>query len=195
MNADMARMNAIGTMRISTERRFVGYLRLSARHLRSSAFLVSALALSTTGAAQTLYKCTQRDGKVVYQQDKCAATHKESTIRAPDPVAAKTDDEVKSAGAKDAKSAQMQMNQIMQVIADASLCTNDVKGWDEKNGKALSAWKARNGQVVAKFDQDPEAQANAVARMSAERTRLTGGRLAERCEAVAASLGGPAPAK
>ncbi|HYC36536.1 MAG TPA: DUF4124 domain-containing protein [Usitatibacter sp.] len=150
-------------------------------------------------AAQTLFKCVQPNGRVIYQQEKCDDRHKQSTVRAPDPVANKTEAELRSASDKEARVAELQMGQVAQVLADVSLCASNAPGWDEKNAGLVQDWKARNGTQVAKFDQDAEARARAIARVESERARLTadksGKALADRCESVAASLrGGPATA-
>jgi hypothetical protein len=140
-------------------------------------------------AAQTLYKCVQANGRVMYQQEPCADAKKQSTVRPPDPVAAKSEAELKAAGERAAKSAEMDMNQIGQVIADASLCTSDAPGWDAKHGPAFQAWKNRNGEMVTKFNGDADARARAVARMDSERARFAADKnrnaLATSCEALA----------
>lgn len=151
-------------------------------------------------AAQTLYKCVQANGRVLYQQEPCADAKKQSTVRPPDPVAAKSEAELKAAGERAAKSAEMDMSQIGQVIADASLCTSDVQGWDAKHGRAFQQWKSRNGALVTKFDTDQEARARAIARMDSERARFAADKnrnaLAASCEALASRFAAaPAAAK
>jgi hypothetical protein len=150
-----------------------------------------------TTQAQTLYKCVQAGGRVQYQQEPCADATKQSTVRPPPPVAAKSEAELKAAGEKAEKAAELEIGQIGQVIADASLCTSDVPGWDAKHGRAFQQWKNRNGAAVTKFDSDQEARARAIARMDSERARYAADKpgLAASCESVAARFGGaPAPA-
>lgn len=153
-----------------------------------------ALGVSAPAAqAQTLYKCVQASGRVQYQQEPCQDAKKQSTVKPPDPVAAKSEAELKAAGEKAAKSADLEMSQIAQVIADASLCTSDVQGWDAKHGRAFQQWKNRNGAMVTKFDSDQDARARAIARMDSERARFAADKnrnaLAANCEAVAARFG------
>ncbi|HET7672582.1 MAG TPA: DUF4124 domain-containing protein [Burkholderiales bacterium] len=150
---------------------------------------VSICALPFPAQAQSLYKCVQANGRVQYQQEPCVDAKQQSTVRAPDPVAAKSEAELKAAGDKAAKTAEMDMNQIGQVIADASLCTSDAPGWDAKHGPAFQAWKNRNGEMVTKFNGDADARARAVARMDSERARFAADKnrnaLATSCEALA----------
>jgi len=168
-------------------------------HLRLSAFICGPffLFLSFAAPAQTLYKCVQASGRVQYQQEPCADAKKQSTVRPPDPVASKTEAELKAAGEKAAQAAELEIGQVGQVIADASLCTSDVPGWDARHGRAFQQWKNRNGAVVVKFDADPEARARAIARMDSERARFAADKpgLAAACESLAARFGAaPAPA-
>ena len=137
----------------------------------------------------------QANGRVQYQQEPCVDAKKQSTVRPPDPAAAKSEAELKAAGERVAKSAELEMGQVAQVIADASLCTSDVPGWDAKHGRAFQQWKNRNGAMVTKFDSDQEARAKALARMDAERARFAADKpgLAASCEGLAARFG-PAPA-
>lgn len=148
-------------------------------------------------AAQTLYKCVQASGRVQYQQEPCVDAKKQSTVRPPDPVAPRSQAELKKAGETAAKAEELQMGQVGQVIADASLCTSDVPGWDAKHGRAFQQWKNRNGAMVTKFDSDQEARAKAIARMDSERARFAADKpgLAASCESLGARFGAaPAPA-
>lgn len=149
--------------------------------------------------AQTLYKCVQASGRVQYQQEPCTDATKQSTVRPPDPPSARSEAEMKAAGDKAAKSAEMDMNQMGQMIADASLCISDVQGWDAKHGPAFQAWKNRNGPTVVKFDADQGARARAIARMDSERARFAAdknrGALAAHCEGLAARFGAAAAPK
>lgn len=155
----------------------------------------AACALVASAQAQTLYKCLQPGGRVLYQQEPCADATKQSTVRPPDPVASKTAEELKAAEDSAAKAAETEMNAVIRMMADLSLCVGDVPGFDDKHGAAIQQWKARNGKAVARFDRDREARSKAVARMDAERARLKApGALAANCERVAGSLGTPAPA-
>jgi hypothetical protein len=153
---------------------------------------VSAL----TAEAQQLYKCTQANGRVQYQQEPCAAAAKQSTVRPPDPVAPKSGAELKAESDKSAAVAELQMGQVIVTLASASVCAGDAPGWDAKYSQALAAWKNRNGAQVAKFDADPEARAKAIALVESERARFSGNKaaLAENCEGLGARLAAPAPA-
>jgi hypothetical protein len=169
-------------------------------YLCSSVFICGFLFLSAGAQAQTLYKCVQAGGRVQYQQEPCADAMKQSTVRPPDPVAPKSEAELRAAAESAAKAAELEIGQVGQVIADASLCTNDVPEWDEKHGRTFQQWKNRNGTVVAKFDADPQARARAIARMDSERARFAADKpgLAASCEGLAARLGaapaaGPKP--
>jgi hypothetical protein len=166
-------------------------------YLCSSVFICGFLFLSAGAQAQTLYKCVQAGGRVQYQQEPCVDAKEQSTVRPPDPVAAKSEAELRAAGEKDAKAAELEIGQVGQVIADASLCTSDVPGWDAKHGRAFQQWKNRNGPVVTKFDSDQDARAKAIARMDSERARFAADKpgLAASCESLAARFGAaPAPA-
>ena len=157
----------------------------------SSVLLCALCGFALTAQAQTLYKCVQASGRVQYQQEPCADAKKQSTVRPPDPVAAKSEAELRAAGEKAGKAAELEMSQVGQMIADASLCTSDVPGWDAKHGRAFQQWKNRNGAAVTKFDSDQEARAKAIARMDSERARFAADRpgLAASCEGVAARFG------
>ena len=159
-------------------------------HLCLSVFICVGLLLASTElAAQSLFKCTTPAGKVVYQQDKCDETHKQSTVRPPDPVAEKSEAELKASSARDAKAIEQQMAPISQAVADLTVC-GDVPGWDEKHGAAIRDWRSRNGQAIAKLDQDQDARGKAVARVQSERTKYATDKsgLMDRCESFAASL-------
>jgi hypothetical protein len=168
------------------------------RGLCSSVFICGFLSLSVSAQAQTLYKCLQANGRVLYQQEPCPDPRKQSLVRPPDPVAAKSEAELRAERDQAAKGAEAEMGEVIQVIADASLCTGDVPGWDDRNGAAIREWKIRNGKAVARFDQDQEARRKAMARMDMERGRFAVERnrnaLAESCERLASRLRAPAPA-
>ena len=165
---------------------------------RLSAFICGSALLLTSAAtdAQQLYKCTLANGRVQYQQEPCADASRQSTVRPPDPIAPKSSAEQKAASDKSAQAAELQMSQVIVVIAGASVCSGDAPGWDEKYSPALAAWKSRNGVQVAKFDADPEARAKAIAYVESERARFATNKagLAETCEALGARLGAPSPA-
>jgi hypothetical protein len=165
-------------------------------HLCSSVFICGFLFLSVSAQAQTLYKCVQAGGRVQYQQEPCADAKRQSTVRPPDPVAPRSEAELAKAGEKAARAEELQMGQVGQVIADASLCTSDVEGWDAKHGPAFQQWKNRNGTMVTKFDSDQEARARAITHMESERARFATDKagLAASCESLAARFGAPAPA-
>ena len=153
--------------------------------------LCALCGFALTAQAQTLYKCVQASGRVQYQQEPCADAKKQSTVRPPDPVAVKSEAELRAAQEKAGKAAELEIGQVGQVIADASLCSSDVPGWDAKHGRAFQQWKNRNGAVVVKFDSDQGARARALARMDSERARFAADKpgLAASCEGVAARFG------
>ncbi len=165
-------------------------------HRRLSAFIGGSALLfaSTPIDAQQLYKCTLASGRVQYQQEPCADAARQSTVRPPDPIAPKSDAEQKAAGDKSAQAAELQMSQVIVVMAGASVCASDP--WDAKYGQALQAWKSRNGAQVAKFDADQDARAKAIAFIESERARFAGpnGRAAmtDYCDALGSRLGVPA---
>ncbi len=152
------------------------------------------LLASTPIDAQQLYKCALANGRVQYQQEPCAGAAKQSTVRPPDPIAPKSDAELKSASDKSAQAAELQMSQVIVVLAGASVCASDA--WDARYGQALQAWKSRNGAQVVKFDADPDARAKAIAFVESERARFATNKagLADTCEALGARLGAPSPA-
>ena len=164
------------------------------RVLRASVVSI-ALAVPAEAGAQTLFKCVNANGKTTYQQEPCVDA-KQSTVRLPDPVAAKTPEQVKAAQEKGAKDNESAMDRVGNMLADVSLCQSDVPGFDEKHSAALQGWKQRNGADVDKFYKDPAAQSRAVTRRDAERARIGADKnaLAARCEQIAASLGAAGPA-
>ena len=145
--------------------------------------------------AQQLYKCTLANGRVQYQQEPCADAARQSTVRPPDPIAPKSEAEHKAASDKSAATAELQMSQVIVVLAGATICSGD-SAWDAKYSEALQAWKSRNGAQVAKFDADQDARAKAIAFIESERARFAGanGKAAQAayCDGVGARLGGPA---
>ena len=159
--------------------------------LRATALI---LLLPAAAQAQQLYKCTLANGRVQYQQEPCADASRQSTVKPPDPIAPKSDAEQKAASDKSAQNAELQMSQVIVVMAGASVCASDP--WDAKYGQALQAWKSRNGAQVAKFDTDPEARSKAIAFIESERARFAGpnGRaaMADYCDALGSRLGVPA---
>ena len=144
--------------------------------------------------AQQLYKCTLANGRVQYQQEPCTDAAKQSTVRPPDPIAPKSEAEQKAASEKSAATAELQMSQVIVVLAGATICSGD-SAWDARYSEALQAWKARNGTQVAKFDADQDARAKAIAFIESERARFAGanGKAAQAayCDSVGARLGGP----
>ena len=132
------------------------------------------------------------NGRVQYQQEPYYDAAKQSTVRPPDPIAPKSESEQKADAAKNAQAAELQMSQVIVVLAGASVCASDA--WDAKYAAALQAWKSRNGAQVAKFDSDAEARAKAVAFVESERARFATNKagLADYCEAVGSRLGGSA---
>jgi len=191
MNADNPRMK---NWLEHTDRNLTSgfYRRLSA-FIGGSALLL----VGTPMDAQPLYKCTLVNGRVQYQQEPCTDAAKQSTVRPPDPIAPKSEAEQKADATKNAQAAEVQMSQVILVIAGASVCASEA--WDAKYGSALQAWKSRNGTQVAKFDSDQEARAKAIAFVESERARFAANKagLSEYCEAVGSRLGGaaaPSPA-
>ena len=146
--------------------------------------------------AQTLYKCVNANGRTSYQAEPCVDA-KQSTVRQPDPVAAKTPEQQKAAEEKTAKEVESAMDRIGNTMADMSLCQGEVPGFDEKHAAAFQEWKARNGADLERFYADAAARARSTARVEADRARLAADKaaLASRCAQVAAALqGGPARA-
>ena len=167
---------------------------LRTRKLRSvvSVSLCGLCVSAVSAQAQQLYKCTLANGRVQYQQEPCYDAVKQSTVRPPDPIAPKTESEQKADAAKGAQAAELQMSQVIVVLAGASVCASDA--WDAKYGSALQAWKSRNGAQVAKFDSDQDARSKAIAFIESERARFATNKagMADYCEAAGARLGGPA---
>jgi hypothetical protein len=168
---------------------------LVAAHLCSSVFICGFLAFAAESQAQQLYKCTLANGRVQYQQEPCLDAAKQSTVRPPDPIAPKSEAEQKAASDKSSATAELQMSQVIVVLAGASICSGD-SAWDAKYSDAVQAWKSRNGAQVAKFDSDQDARAKALAFIESERARFAGanGKAAQAtyCEGVGARLGAPA---
>ena len=165
---------------------------LVANHLCPSVFICGFLAFALESQAQQLYKCTLANGRVQYQQEPCHDAVKQSTVRPPDPIAPKSETEQKAEAAKSAQAAELQMSQVIVVMAGASVCASDA--WDTKYGPAFQAWKSRNAAQVAKFDSDPDARAKAIAFIESERARFAtdkAGR-AGYCEAAGARFGAAA---
>ncbi|HUE94469.1 DUF4124 domain-containing protein [Pseudomonas sp.] len=161
----------------------------------ASVFLCVLCVSALPTQAQTLYKCVQASGRVQYQQEPCVDAKKQSTVRPPDPVAPKSEEQLKAAAEQAAQGAQRRMEQVIAVMADTGLCI-DVPGFEAKHTAAIRQWSARNREMVIKYDTDDGARAQADARTSAERARLGPDprSLAEYCERFVARLGAPAPA-
>jgi hypothetical protein len=182
----------VAAVTMGTTRRF------ARTHLCSSVFICGSLLLTFNAQAQTLFKCTPANGRVVYQQEPCEDPKRQSTVRPPDAIAPKSNTELKATSDKAAATSQLQIGQVTPMIADISLCVSDANGWDAKHANLVREWKARNGVAVAKFDADSEARAKATARMDTERARFAADKsrnsLNDHCERIAASLRAPAAA-
>jgi hypothetical protein len=130
--------------------------------------LVLAL-LCATGAQAQLFKCIQ-DGKVVYQQEKCPETARQSTVRPPDAPPEKLLDP-KAAAEKAAQDAGTEVDGLIDVISGFTICGEQVTDFGSRFGPAYEDWRMRNAAAFGRFNSNPAAAAKLDARLRADRAK------------------------
>jgi len=125
---------------------------------------------SATAAHAQLFKCVQPDGRTVYQQEKCADTARQSTVRPPDAVVEKPL-EPKAAAEKAEQQATSEIDGIVDVIAGFSVCVEKVSGFGARYGDVYEGWKTRNAAAFSRFGSNPAAAPKLEQRLQAERAK------------------------
>ena len=127
--------------------------------------LALGLAALPAAEAQTLFKCVGPDGKVSYQSEKCAQAARESTVRPPDPPAARAvpdDAPAPKAAAPETRGSPQEppvdWNAFVAQISGYENCVALVPGFGVKHGPDFQRWKERHRSAYARFSQDGEAQ-------------------------------------
>ena len=155
-----------------------------------------AIALSASLAAQAqLFKCVGRDGKVVYQDSRCAEDARQSTVaaptppstRAPQPEAAAPDPARADTPAKPAEpppgaQPEIAMDAVVGIMSNYQSCVEDVPGFSAKFDAAFQGWKRRNRVALSRYDQDGPAQRQVRESLEYERRKT----LSDNAEARAA---------
>jgi hypothetical protein len=98
------------------------------------------------GAAAQVYKCTDPDGKVVYQQKACEAGKREAAVRIEEP--GPTD-----LGRHDAVSGLDQG--VAMILLAKLLCDDAVPGYRERTARDYAAWRAKHYASVVKMENNP----------------------------------------
>ena len=131
-----------------------------------------AIVLSASLAAQAqLFKCVGRDGKVLYQDSKCAEDARQSTVapptppstRPPEPAAPAPDPAQAGAAPAPGQPAagaqpEIAMDTVVGIMSNYQSCVEDVAGFSSKHDAAFQAWKRRNRVALSRYDQDGPAQ-------------------------------------
>jgi hypothetical protein len=162
--------------------------------MRAIAALVVVLSASPAAEAQ-LFKCIGRDGKVVYQDSKCAEDARQSTVAPPTPPSTRASEPAASApdpakgGApappgQPAPGAQPEiaMDTVVGIMSNYQSCVEDVAGFSAKFDAAFQGWKRRNRVALSRYDQDGPAQRQVRESLEYERRKT----LSDNAEARAA---------
>lgn len=120
--------------------------------------------------AQSLFKCIGRDGKVVYQDSRCAEDARQSTVAPPSSVtqpaapaaapAAPGDKPADAAKGSPAGSQQPEvpMDAVVGMLSNYQSCAEEVPGFSAKFDAGFQQWKRRNRVAMSRYDQDGPAQ-------------------------------------
>jgi hypothetical protein len=127
---------------------------------RAPLTLVVAVSLCGAAQAQSLFKCVQPDGKVVYQDSKCPEETKQSTVRPPDERPAAPPPKEPAPGAKaDGPAAPAITTQaVIEVIANFQGCAEQFPAFASKYGAAYQQWRQKNSAALSRYEQDGEAR-------------------------------------
>lgn len=164
---------------------------------KQASLCILGLLLSAGAQAQAVYKCVQADGRMTYQQEKCAEAVKQSTVRSPDAPADKTSAEIRLED--DRKRREKIMNErldgncpsprIVEIMGDLGLCSG-IPEFQERHGEAIRDWKVRNFEAYRACGRDERALKRAGNRATETAARFRGddqGR-AFHCEMFATAL-------
>jgi hypothetical protein len=124
------------------------------------AVLAWVLVLACAAAsAQTLYKCVH-GGKTVYQDSKCDESAMQSAVKAPAPVARGDAGDAKPAADKadQAAPATSDLDSAIDVVAGYQACSEGIFEWEGAHRSAYEEWRLRNGAVISRVENEPEAQ-------------------------------------
>lgn len=178
--------------------------------MRAAVALALGLGMCLAADAQSLFKCTGRDGKVVYQDTKCAEDAKQSTVAppallpaprsepAPDGAPAKAGDAPKDGAGAASQAPEVPMDTVIGILSNYQTCIEDVAGFGAKYDAAFQQWKRRNRNAMARYDQDGPAQRRVREALEIERRNSRSGDAdertakAERCENNIGPALGPA---
>ena len=121
--------------------------------------------------AQSLFKCIGRDGKVVYQDSKCAEDARQSTVAppasvarpaaaeaAPAPAGDKSPDAARADPAAPTQQPELPMDAVVGMLSNYQSCAEDVPGFSAKFDAGFQQWKRRNRVAMTRYDQDGPAQ-------------------------------------
>lgn len=129
-----------------------------------------ALLASAGAAAQTTYKCVQ-DGKTMYQATPCPADAKQDTLRK---------------GATAATAAlNADVDRTIDFMATYRACADGVQAWGQEMAAPYADWRARNGKMVSRIENDSQLQAKYKQSVEAKRNGKAG-----MCRDVALELRG-----
>ena len=153
---------------------------------RSGVAMLAACACLSAGA-QTLFKCVEKDGKVRYQDSKCPEDAKESTLQKlgppgepapplPDPVA------IGNAKAAAVRNRAADIDAVMDIVTSYEGCAQAFPAFASKFGSAYQAYRTRNADAVASYEQDPEAPGKVAKRVAEQKKELVGDAAALRCD-------------
>jgi hypothetical protein len=133
--------------------------------VRAAGALILGSCVCLGADAQSLFKCVQGDGKVVYQDSRCPDEAKQSTVRPPDAPAdrrpsAEAPAEAKVDGAKTAAAppSQVDVSAVVEIISSYEGCADDFPAFAAKYGAAYQQWKSRNQTAVTRYGQDGAAR-------------------------------------
>jgi uncharacterized protein DUF4124 len=153
--------------------------------LRILAVLLAACAGQAANAQ--LFKCVQKDGKVHYQDQKCADEAKETTLQAPPPAPPPPVDPATPAGkAKVAseKNRAADIDAVIDVVSSYEACAQEFPTFASKFGAGYESFKQRNLIAMTQYQQDPEAVAKVQKRIADQKKELKGEAALQRCDKV-----------
>ena len=177
------------------------------------AALLLGLSAGLAVEAQSLFKCVGRDGKVVYQDAKCADDAKQSTVAPPSPpapkarpepaaaeseAAGKSGDAAKAGAPSASQQPEIPMETVVGILSNYQSCVEDAPGFSAKFDAAFQQWKRKNRIALARYDQDGPAQRQVRDSLEIERRNSREGNAevraakAEMCEQSIGPLLGPA---
>jgi len=154
---------------------------------RGLAAILMGLLACAAAEAQSLFKCVQPDGKVVYQDSKCDDVARQSTLRAPAPPPAKPLDP-KVEAERSVSQAQSTLDAVIDVVAGFSICTERVRDFGSKYGPAYEDWRKRNAAGMGRFGSEPESARKLDQRLQSERAKPAGEDTAANCARIVAAI-------